>query len=109
MNRFGAIRARRWLLVASLALAQSPGTDLIGRPVDLDLAKGVQPPPRNTATLPTTFAGAAKTQPVDPKWGTVALPAEEPPRPDGDLDQSRRHRLDARRAAGCQAAPAADA
>ena len=59
------------MLVAGIALAQSPDTDLIGRPVDLDLSKGVQPPPRDTAALPTTFAAAAKTQAVDPKWGTV--------------------------------------
>src|SRR6185437_12122960 len=44
-------------------------TDLIGRPVDLDLSKGVQAPPRDASKLPTTFAGAAKTQPVDPNWG----------------------------------------
>jgi hypothetical protein len=46
-------------------------TDLIGRPVDLDLSKGVQAPYRNTAQLPTTFAAAAKTQPVDPRWGKL--------------------------------------
>jgi len=43
---------------------------LIGRPVDLDLSRGVQAPYRDTSKLPTTFAGAAKTQPVDPQWGT---------------------------------------
>ena len=47
-------------------------TDLIGRPVDLDLTKGVQPPFRDNAKLPTSFAEAAKTQAVNPKWGTVA-------------------------------------
>jgi hypothetical protein len=46
--------------------------DIAGRPVDLDLSKGVQAPPRDTSKLPTTFAEAARTQPVDPKWGTVA-------------------------------------
>jgi hypothetical protein len=46
-------------------------TDIIGRPVDLDTSKGVQAPYRNTAQLPTTFAAAAKTQPVDPQWGKV--------------------------------------
>lgn len=44
--------------------------DLIGRPVDLDLSRGVQAPYRDTAKLPSTFDGAAKTQPVDPQWGT---------------------------------------
>ncbi|HTV78336.1 MAG TPA: hypothetical protein VMF03_08765 [Steroidobacteraceae bacterium] len=73
------------MLCASLALAQSAPpaakksaaagdgqTDLIGRPVDLDLSRGVQAPPRDTSRLPTTFAGAAKTQPVNPNWGKVA-------------------------------------
>ena len=45
--------------------------DLIGRPVDLDLSRGVQAPPRDASKLPTTFAAAAKTQPVDAHWGTV--------------------------------------
>jgi hypothetical protein len=45
--------------------------DLIGRPVDLDLKRGVQAPPRDASKLPTTFAEAAKTQPTDPKWGTT--------------------------------------
>ena len=72
---FNPIRAGAALLilVAGLASAQNgPGTDLIGRPVDLDLSKGVQAPPRNTAKLPASFAAAARTQPVDSKWGTVA-------------------------------------
>jgi hypothetical protein len=73
------------MLAAGAAVAQDatrgtakgkPGgptaTDLIGRPVDLDLAKGVQPPFRDNAKLPTSFAEAAKTQAVNPKWGTVA-------------------------------------
>jgi hypothetical protein len=46
--------------------------DIIGRPVDLDVSKGVRAPPRDASKLPTTFVEAAKTQPVDPKWGTVA-------------------------------------
>lgn len=46
--------------------------DLLGRPVDLDLSKGVQPPARDASKLPATFAEAAKSQPVNPKWGTVA-------------------------------------
>ena len=46
--------------------------DLIGRPVDLDLSRGVQAPPRDTSKLPTTFAEAAQTQPVNHKWGTAA-------------------------------------
>src|SRR5262249_3268976 len=45
--------------------------DLIGRPVDLDLSRGVQAPPRDASKLPTTFAEAAKTQPVEAKWGTA--------------------------------------
>ena len=48
-----------------------PAEDLIGRPVDLDLSKGVQAPSRDTSKLPSTFAEAAKTQPIDPKWGAV--------------------------------------
>jgi hypothetical protein len=52
--------------------APPPAEDLIGRPVDLDLSKGVQPPRRDTSKLPTTFAEARNTQPVDPRWGTVA-------------------------------------
>ncbi len=48
-----------------------PAEDLIGRPADLDLSKGVQAPSRDTSKLPVTFSGAAKTQPVDPKWGTA--------------------------------------
>ena len=46
--------------------------DLIGRPVDLDLSKGVQAPPRDASKLPRSFAEAAKTQPVDPRWGHAA-------------------------------------
>lgn len=46
--------------------------DIIGRPVDLDLTRGVQAPPRDASKLPTTFEAAAKTQPVDSKWGTAA-------------------------------------
>lgn len=42
--------------------------DVANRPVDLDLSRGVQAPPRDTSRLPTTFAGAARTQPVDPDW-----------------------------------------
>ena len=50
---------------------EGPGTDLIGRPVDLDLTKGVQAPFRDNAKLPANFVDAARTQPVNPKWGTV--------------------------------------
>jgi len=80
-----AVVATAMMLAASAAVAQdatggtakgNPGgptnTDLIGRPVDLDLTKGVQPPFRDNSKLPTTFAEAAKTQAVNPKWGTVA-------------------------------------
>jgi hypothetical protein len=52
--------------------ARPAAEDIAGRPVDLDVSKGVQAPPRDAAKLPTTFAGAAKTQPVDPHWGKVA-------------------------------------
>ena len=56
------------ILVTTPSTAQ---TDLIGRPVDLDLSKGVQAPFQDSSKLPATFAGAAKTQPVNPKWGTI--------------------------------------
>lgn len=46
--------------------------DLAGRPVDLDLSRGVQAPPRDPSKLPTTFAEAAKTQPVDASWATTS-------------------------------------
>ena len=54
--------------------------DIIGRPVDLDVSKGVQAPHRDTSKLPATFAEAAKTQPVDAKWSTT------PYRPKGRRD-----------------------
>ena len=57
---------------SATAAAQEAGKDLIGRPVDLDTTRGVQAPPRDASKLPKTFAEAAKTQPVDPKWGTTA-------------------------------------
>jgi hypothetical protein len=57
------------VLTASVARAQS-ARDLIGRPVDLDVSRGVQAPARDPARLPTSFAEAAKTQPANPKWGT---------------------------------------
>jgi hypothetical protein len=70
------------LLAASTVGAQNATTsskpsappvakDLAERPVDLDLTRGVQAPPRDASKLPTTFAEAAKTQPVDAKWGTT--------------------------------------
>jgi hypothetical protein len=52
--------------------APAPAQDIAGRPVDLDLSRGVQAPRRDTSTLPATFAEAAKTQPIDSKWGAVA-------------------------------------
>lgn len=58
--------------LAQKSAAKPTATDLIGRPVDLDLSKGVQAPYRDAAKLPTTFAEAAKTQPEDPKWGKSA-------------------------------------
>jgi hypothetical protein len=69
---------------ASLAQEASPGAkkpespddsgakDIAGRPVDLDLSRGVQAPPRDASKLPTTFDQAAKTQPVKVSWGTAA-------------------------------------
>jgi len=50
---------------------KEPAKDLANRPVDLDTTKGVQAPPRDASKLPTTFAEAAKTQPVDARWGTT--------------------------------------
>ena len=49
---------------------EASSTDLIGRPVDLDLSRGIQAPYRDAARLPATFAEAARTQPVNPKWAT---------------------------------------
>jgi hypothetical protein len=59
--------------VLSVLLCTRAGAaeDLIGRPVDLDVSKGVQAPPRDASKFPSTFAEAAKTQPVDPKWGAA--------------------------------------
>ena len=59
------------LLAAATASAQEAAKDLIGRPADLDTSKGVQIPPRDASKLPMTFAEAAKTQRVDPMWGTT--------------------------------------
>src|SRR5262245_57392058 len=59
-------------LVPALAQTSKPAPvakDLIGRPADLDLSKGVQAPPRDASKLPTTFAEAVKTQPVNANWG----------------------------------------
>lgn len=57
---------------APAAAPRNSGTkDIAGRPVDLDLTRGVQAPRRDAARLPTTFEEAAKTQPVDPRWGTT--------------------------------------
>ena len=62
------------MLAASAAVSAQDkkpvALDLANRPVDLDLSRGVQAPPRDTSKLPTTFAGAAKTQPVNPDWAT---------------------------------------
>jgi hypothetical protein len=49
--------------------AAGAAEDLIGRPADIDVSKGVQAPHRDTSKLPATFEAAAKTQPVDPTWG----------------------------------------
>jgi hypothetical protein len=65
----GWIASAVFLLLTAGAGAQE---DIAGRPVDLDLKKGVQAPPRDASKLPKTFAEAAKTQPVNPKWGTTA-------------------------------------
>ncbi len=56
----------------SAAGGKAPAQDIIGRPADLDLSKGVQAPPRDASKLPASFAEAAKTQPVDAKWGSAA-------------------------------------
>lgn len=78
IGKFGVAGALCALLAASSVVsAQEPAkkpaapaaVDMANRPVDLDLTRGVQAPPRDASKLPTTFAGAAKTQPVDPKWG----------------------------------------
>jgi hypothetical protein len=45
--------------------------DDAGRPVDLDLSRGVQAPPRDASKLPTTFAEAAKTQSINASWDAV--------------------------------------
>jgi len=58
--------------------AQNAGEDLIGRPQDLDFSKGVQAPYRDASKLPSTFAEAAKTQPVDPKWGAAPYRPKSP-------------------------------
>jgi len=66
---------RGWMLSAVFLLLTAGAVaeeDIAGRPVDLDLKKGVQAPPRDASKLPKTFAAAAKTQPVNPKWGTTA-------------------------------------
>jgi hypothetical protein len=66
---FSVVGVLLLLLGAPATSVAQVGEDLIGRPADLDLSKGVQPPHRDVSKLPTTFAGAAKTQPVDSKWG----------------------------------------
>jgi hypothetical protein len=57
------------MLLTIPALAQE---DRSGRRVDLDLTRGVQIPARDASQLPTTFEGAAKTQPVNPQWGKAS-------------------------------------
>jgi hypothetical protein len=80
-NVVGTFASITVLLAPALACAQAapasapkvapqPAEDLIGRPVDLDLSRGVQAPYRDASKLPATFVEAAKTQPVDPQWGT---------------------------------------
>jgi hypothetical protein len=69
MARLSRTAASLWIFAAAIAGAQTK--DIIGRPVDLDVSRGVQVRERDTAKLATTFAEAAKTQPVDPKWGSV--------------------------------------
>ena len=89
IRKFGVARVLCVLLAASSvvsAQAQAQekkppapvAKDMANRPVDLDLSRGVQAPPRDTSKLPTTFAGAAKTQPVDPKWGTQLMSMSPP-------------------------------
>jgi hypothetical protein len=77
-RRQGMVAAALWAAL-NVAVAQDSSResgaatkDIIGRPIDLDLTRGVQAPPRDASKLPATFAAAAKTQPVESKWGTVA-------------------------------------
>jgi len=101
-NRAAKVRLAPWLAGAALALwavapvavqaqsgaavpsgikgefAPAPQADRSGRKVDLDLSKGVQIPPRDASKLPTSFAGAAKTQAVDPAWGKIAYKPKTP-------------------------------
>jgi hypothetical protein len=58
--------------------APAPTQDRSGRNIDLDLSKGVQIPRRDASKLPTSFDGAAKTQPVDPNWGRTAYKPSSP-------------------------------
>ena len=58
--------------------APAPTEDRSGRKVDLDLSHGVQIPPRAASKLPTSFEGAAHTQPVDPQWGKTAYKPKSP-------------------------------
>src|SRR5215469_7227020 len=65
-----AVVAGVLLTVGCSPVALAQDKDLIGRPVDLDVSKGIQAPYRDVTKLPTTFEAAAKTQPSDPTWGT---------------------------------------
>ena len=73
-----ALQAASWVQAqdeyssAPKSKAPAAAEDIAGRPVDLDLTRGVQAPPRDNSKLPATFAEAAKTQPVDAKWGTTS-------------------------------------
>jgi hypothetical protein len=71
-SRFGALAGILILIAVVPATSIAQGAkDIIGRPADLDLSKGVQAPRRDASKLPTTFAEAAKTQKADAKWGTT--------------------------------------
>src|SRR5687768_849687 len=68
-----ALAAFAMLAVWASATTLAQGAkDIIGRPADLDLSKGVQAPRRDASKLPTTFAEAAKTQPVNAKWDAAS-------------------------------------
>lgn len=58
-------------LGAEPTASNKPAPDILGRPADLDLSKGVQPPKRDNSKLPSTFVAASKTQPINAKWATT--------------------------------------
>jgi len=71
-DEYGSAPAAGAKPAAGAPKPRPPALDEAGRPVDLDLTKGVQPPARDASKLPATFAGAAKTQPVNANWAKAA-------------------------------------